>query len=256
MTIRILSWNINGIRAAHKKGLLSWVKKESPEILCFQETKALPSQLPPELNFPPDYKAYWNSAERLGYSGVATWSKEEAVSIRKGVGVPCFDCEGRVIETEFKDFTLFNIYFPNGKMNAERLQFKMDFYEACLKHFIKLKKKGKKIVICGDYNTAHQPVDLARPKENEDVSGFLPMEREWLDRLVRSGFVDTLRVFNKEPGQYSWWDLRTGARERNIGWRIDYHFISENLKPNLKDAFILPEVMGSDHCPVGIKLDF
>ena len=253
--LTLLSWNVNGIRAALKKGFLGWLKKEAPDVLSLQETKATPAQLPPELKFPPGYEAYWNSAERPGYSGVATYCKTKPLQVKNGFGVPRFDREGRVLQTDFGTFTLINIYFPNGKMNAERLKYKMDFYEETLKQLTKLLKKGKKIVVCGDVNTAHKPIDLARPKENEDVSGFLPEERAWIDKLLAHGFLDSLRVFNPDPGQYSWWDLRTGARERNIGWRIDYYFVSENLKPYLKDAFILPEVMGSDHCPVGLKID-
>ena len=259
--IKIHSWNVNGIRAGLKKGFLEWMYKASPDVLCLQETKALPTQLPPELLHPKGYEAYFNSAERLGYSGVATFIKVGArhaspVQVNKGFGIQKFDSEGRVLETKFKDFSLFNIYFPNGKMNEERLKFKMDFYEQALKHFLKLREKGKRLVVCGDYNTAHQPIDLARPKENEKVSGFLPMERAWMDKLVASGFLDTFRIFNQDPGHYTWWDQMTRARERNVGWRIDYHFISEDLKPYLKEAFIQPEVMGSDHCPVGITLKF
>ena len=254
--IKILSWNVNGIRAALKKGLLDWLKRESPDILCLQETKALPTQLPPELLYPKDYEAQWNSAARPGYRGVATFTRLKPVAVRKGFGIAKFDEEGRVLETEFKEFTLFNIYFPNGKMNEERLKYKMDFYEEVLKYFLKLRKKGKRLVICGDYNTAHQEIDLARPKENAKVSGFLPVERAWMDKLIEKGFLDTFRIFNHDPGHYSWWDQMTRARERNVGWRIDYHFISDDLKPTLEDAFIMPEVMGSDHCPVGITLKF
>lgn len=235
---------------------MDWLAKESPDILCVQETKALPSQLPPELLHPKGYEAHWNSAERLGYSGVATFTKIKPSAVRRGLGIPRFDIEGRVLETEYPEFILFNIYFPNGKMNSDRLQYKMDFYEACLEYFVKLKKKGKRLVVCGDYNTAHQPIDLARPKENEGTSGFLPIERAWMDKLVAAGFIDTFRVFNAEPGNYTWWDTISRARERNVGWRIDYHFISDDLKPNLSDATILPEVMGSDHCPVGLLLNF
>ena len=254
--IKILSWNVNGIRAVLKKGLLDWLKKESPDVLCFQETKAFPTQLPPELLYPPGYQAFYHSALRPGYSGVATWTKTQPLAVKKGFGIKKFDDEGRVLETEFKDFTLFNIYFPNGKMSDERLKFKMEFYGAILKYWMRLKKKGKRLVICGDYNTAHKPIDLARPKENEKISGFLPMERAWMDKLEASGLVDTFRVLNHDPGHYTWWDLLSRARERNVGWRIDYHFISEELKPHLKDAFILPEVTGSDHCPAGISLKF
>lgn len=256
MTFKILSWNVNGVRAVLKKGFFDWFKQESPDILCLQETKAQTHQLPPEILYPPGYHAHWNSAKRPGYSGVATISRTKPKAVNLGFGVPRFDEEGRVLETEFEAFTLFNIYFPNGKMNDERLKYKMDFYDAALKYFMKLRKKKRGIVVCGDYNTAHKEIDLAHPKENEDVSGFLPVERAWMDKLVESGFIDTFRAFNQEPNQYSWWDLRTGARARNIGWRIDYHFISEDLKPSLQDAFILPEVIGSDHCPVGVVLKF
>lgn len=254
--IKVLSWNINGLRAVIKKGFLDWFNKTSPDVLCLQEIKAMPNQLPPEIVHPFGYEAMFNSAQRPGYSGVATFSKEKPLSVKRGFGVERFDNEGRILETEFKDFTLFNIYFPNGKSGQERLDYKMDFYEESLKYFNKLTKKGKKIVVCGDVNTAHKPIDLAHPKENEDISGFLPIERAWMDQLVESGFVDSFRVFNQTPNQYSWWDLRTGARARNVGWRIDYHFVSKNLVPHLKEAFILPDVLGSDHCPVGITLEF
>lgn len=255
--IKLLSWNVNGIRAVERKGFLDWLRKESPDVLCVQETKAHPEQLNPGLLNPPGYHVSWNAATtRKGYSGVATFSKQKPLSNRTGFHIPKFDGEGRVLETEFPDFTLLNIYFPNGKASPERLQYKLEFYDQALKHFEKLRKKGKKVVVTGDVNTAHKPIDLARPKENEDVSGFLPIERAWIDKFTSRGFLDTLRVFNQEPAQYTWWDLKTGARERNVGWRIDYFFISEDLKPYLKDAFIAPDVMGSDHCPVGIRLKF
>jgi len=254
--IKILSWNVNGLRAVLKKDFLSWLKKESPDILCLQESKVLPSQLPPEVMHQAGYHFFLNPAKRPGYSGVATFSKEKPLAMKRGFGIPKYDDEGRVLETEYKDFTLLNIYFPNGKMGPERLKYKMDFYGESLKYFMKLRKKGKKLVVCGDVNTAHQAIDLSRPKENEDISGFLPEERAWIDKLVAHGFIDSFREFQKEPGHYSWWDLRTGARARNIGWRIDYHFISEDLKSHLKEAFILPDVIGSDHCPVGILLTF
>lgn len=253
-SFKIISWNVNGIRSVLKKNFLTWLKEESPDILCLQEIKAKPDQLPPDLLYPPGYHAFWNSAERPGYSGVAIFSKEKPLSVKNGFGIQRFDAEGRVIEMEFADFTLFNIYFPNGKMNADRLKFKMDFYEEILKHFLKLRKNGKKLVVCGDVNTAHQAIDLARPKENEKVSGFLPMERAWMDKFVSGGFVDTFRVFNPDPGHYTWWDVMTRARDRNVGWRIDYFFVTDDLRPKLKDAFIASKVMGSDHCPVGLVL--
>lgn len=254
--VRILSWNVNGIRAAYKKGILNWFSKEQPDILCIQETKAMKEQLPQDLLNVNGYTSYFSSAERKGYSGTATYTKVNPVKVANGIGIKKFDSEGRFLITEFDEFILFNIYFPNGKAKKERLQYKMDFYEAFLKHLKKLLKQDKKIVICGDVNTAHKEIDLARPKANEKISGFLPEEREWIDKLLETGFIDTLRVFNQKPEQYTWWDMMTRARDRNVGWRIDYFFISDNLKDNLKNALILPEVMGSDHCPVGIELKF
>ncbi|MGH7198858.1 MAG: exodeoxyribonuclease III [Candidatus Omnitrophota bacterium] len=254
MTLKILSWNVNGLRAVLKKGFLEWIKKESPDIICFQEIKVQVPQLPPELHYPAGYHAYWNPAKRPGYSGVAVYTKQKPLSVKTSFGVSRFDDEGRHLEVEYDDFTLFNIYFPNGKRDGERLRYKLDYYDAILRRLSKLRKKGKKLVVCGDYNTAHKAIDLARPKENQNVSGFLPEEREWMDRLEADGFLDSFRLFNRDPGHYTWWDTLSRARERNVGWRIDYHFISENLRPALKDAFILPEVMGSDHCPVGVLL--
>ena len=204
---------------------------------------------------PYGYHTYWNYPERKGYGGVATFTKTEPVAVKYGFEGADFDLEGRVIITEYADFLLMNVYFPNGKMGQERLKYKMDFYEASLRFADSLKEKGSKLVICGDFNTAHKAIDLARPRENEKVSGFLPEERDWMDKLVAHGYVDTFRYFNKEPNQYTWWDMKTRARERNVGWRIDYFFLAENLLPALSSAFIMPEVMGSDHCPVGITLE-
>ena len=254
--IKILSWNVNGIRAVHRKNFMEWFNEEKPDILCVQETKAQDDQIPEEIASAPGYELYVSSAERKGYSGVAVLSNKKAVRFNKGFGIEKFDNEGRILELDFGGFSLLNVYFPNGVSSKERLQYKMDFYEAFLKHLKKLLKQDKRIVICGDVNTAHKEIDLARPKPNEKVSGFLPEEREWIDKLLKTGFIDTLRVFNQKPEQYTWWDMMTRARDRNVGWRIDYFFISDNLKDNLKNAFILPDVMGSDHCPVGIELKF
>jgi len=233
---------------------LEWLYKESPDAICLQETKANPDQLGEELKQPKGYYAYWNFPERKGYGGVATFTREKPLDIQKGFGIPKFDVEGRVIITRYPQFTVFNIYFPNGKKDAIRLQFKMDFYDAFLDFVKPLQKKGDKLVLCGDVNTAHKEIDIARPKENEKLSGFLPMERAWIDKFIAHGWVDTFRHFNKEPNQYSWWDLKTRARERNVGWRIDYFFITENLLPSLSKAFIMSDVMGADHCPIGIIL--
>lgn len=252
--MRLISWNVNGIRAVEKKGFLEWVAKEKPDILCLQETKAHPEQLADTLLNISGYSAYWSSAEKKGYSGVVTYTKENPLSVRYGFDLPRFDSEGRIVITEYPGFTLLNIYFPNGKKDDLRLKYKMDFYDATLAYCNKLHKAGKKIIICGDVNTAHQEIDLAHPKENADVSGFLPMERAWIDKLLTAGYIDTLRYFTPEPNLYTWWDYKTAARERNIGWRIDYFFISADLQSNLKKAFILKDVMGSDHCPLGIDL--
>ncbi|MFO8009480.1 MAG: exodeoxyribonuclease III [Dehalococcoidia bacterium] len=252
--IKILSWNVNGIRAAKEKGFLELLKQRSPDILCPQETKAHLDQLKPDLLQPEGYITYWNYPERKGYSGVALFTREEPLRVQYDITEMEMDLEGRVIVADYVDFLLFNIYFPNGKKDSFRLQYKMAFYEAFLQYADSLKNQGRKLVICGDVNTAHKEIDLARPKENEMISGFLPLEREWIDKLVSHGYVDTFRYFNTEPGQYTWWDYKSKARERNVGWRIDYFFISENLLPALKDAFIMPEVIGSDHCPIGITL--
>lgn len=255
MSIKMISWNVNGIRAAVKKGLMEWMEESNADILCFQETKASPEQLSQDVLNPTGYHSYWNAAEKKGYSGTVTYSKIEPTRVLYGMGEPRFDSEGRMVITEYPEFVLFNVYFPNGKKNKERLRYKLDFYDAFLSVVDSHKKKGKGVIACGDFNTAHKEMDLARPKENEKVSGFLPIEREWIDDFISHGYTDTLRQFNKKPGQYSWWDYKTRARERNIGWRIDYFFVSNDLLSKLKDAFILNEVMGSDHCPVGVVMD-
>jgi exodeoxyribonuclease III len=254
--LRLFSWNVNGIRAAYKKGFVDWFVKENPDILCLQETKAHPEQLTDDLLNINGYKSYFSSSiVKKGYSGVAIYTKQEPVKVEHGFGIPKFDDEGRIIVADYKNFVLINIYYPNGKMSPERLQYKMDFYDAFLEYADKLVKMGKNLVICGDVNTAHKEIDLARPKENEKVSGFLPIEREWMDKFISHGYFDTFRMFNDQPEQYTWWDMQSRARERNVGWRIDYFFVSENFKQNVKNAFIMPEVMGSDHCPVGIEIN-
>ena len=253
--LTLLSWNVNGVRAAYKKGLLGWLKDESPDILCLQETKAQPEQLPEDLAEPQGYHAVWNWGERKGYSGVATFHKKTPLDLRRGFAMPEFDGEGRVLASVYEDFVLFNIYFPNGQKDETRLKFKLAFYEAFLKVVDRCRRQGEdRIIVCGDVNTAHKEIDIARPKENSEVSGFLPAERAWIDKLLAHGFVDTFREFEPGGERYTWWDTMTRARERNVGWRLDYFFVTENLRPRLRRAFILDEVMGSDHCPVGIAL--
>ncbi len=254
-TLKIISWNVNGIRACARKGLLDYLKSEEPDILCLQEIKAKADVLEEELHCPPGgYKSAFHSAQRPGYSGVAIYTKPSPLTVSEGFGNDKFDAEGRVIWAEYPGFYLFNVYFPNGQRDQERLTYKFNFYEAFFAFCEDIRKMGKPVIICGDYNTAHTEIDLANPKENQNYSGFLPEERAWIDRLITMGYVDTFRQYNKEPDQYSWWTYRFGARRRNIGWRIDYFFITENGLPMLKDAFIQPQIEGSDHCPVGIIL--
>ena len=252
--MRILSWNVNGIRAAQRKGFIEWFAREAPDVLCLQETKAAPAQLAPELLTVDGYHAYFSAAARPGYSGVAAYSRVLPQQVASGLGIEKFDIEGRVLRLDYGQFLLFNIYFPNGKSSPERLAYKMEFYDAFLEHVDRLRDAGRRIIVCGDVNTAHQEIDIARPRANEKISGFLPEERAWMDRWVSHGYVDTFRRFNQQPGQYTWWDARGGARQRNVGWRIDYFFVDDGLKDKVQSAFILPEVMGSDHCPIGIDI--
>lgn len=251
---KILCWNVNGIRAAVRNGFLEWLYRESPDILCLQETKANPEQIDEDLRQPHGYHVYWSHPEKRGYSGVATFTRERPARVEYGLGIPRFDVEGRVIISEYPDFTIFNVYFPNGKKDEARLKYKLDFYDALFDFVEPLRQEGKKLIVCGDFNTAHKEIDLARPKENEKVSGFLPIERAWLDKLTLHGYVDAFRHFNHEPGQYTWWDLKSRARQRNVGWRIDYFFVTENVLELVSEAFLMPDVMGSDHCPVGTKV--
>ena len=252
--MRLISWNVNGIRAAHKKGFLEWFESEQPDVLCLQETKAHESQLPAALKDVEGYRVWFSQPERKGYSGVALYTRQEPRSVSLGLGLERFDNEGRTVVADYDDFVLLGIYFPNGKRSADRLRYKMEFYDAFLEYVENLRREGRSVVVCGDVNTAHKEIDLARPKENEKISGFLPEERAWMDKFFDHGYVDTFRQFNQEPGNYSWWDTMTRARERNVGWRIDYFFTDSDFAPNLRDAFILPDVMGSDHCPVGIEI--
>lgn len=224
-----------------------------PDVLCLQEIKAMPEQLPEDVRSIDGYHAVFNPAERKGYSGTAIYSKRQ-VPVSSGLGLPHFDVEGRVQVADFDDFLLYNIYYPNGKASDLRLQYKMDFYESFYEHVLLAVDSGRDVVICGDVNTAHKPIDLARPRENEKVSGFLPIERAFLDRFLEAGFVDTFRLFNDAGEHYTWWDMITRARERNVGWRIDYFFVNERLAPKVIEAAIHPDIMGSDHCPISLTL--
>ena len=252
--MRLLSWNVNGLRAIYKKGFVDWLRADMPDMLCLQETKVAADQVPPLLKSMPGYFSYVGSGERKGRDGVALFSKTEPLSVKYTLGIEGFNDEHRAIVADYGQFLLFNVYFPNGKASQERLEYKLKFYDIFLEHIHRIKAEGRSIVICGDINTAHKEIDLARPKANEKISGFLPEERAWMDRLVGRGFLDTFRIFHAEGENYSWWDLLTRARERNVGWRIDYFFVSENLRYAVQSAFILKAVTGADHCPVGIEL--
>jgi len=255
MATKILSWNVNGYRAVLKKGFGDFLLGSKADIVGLQEVKACPEQLG---GGDADFKGYgsaWNCAERKGYSGVAAFFRKQPLEITKGFGEPRFDSEGRVLTLAYEEFYLLNVYFPNGGQGPERLKYKLDFYDAFLDHIEGLRKTGKAVIFCGDVNTAHNEIDLARPKENVENSGFMPVERAWLDKITGRGWVDTFREKHPEPGQYTWWDYKTRARERNVGWRIDYFFINREKASLVKDAFILPEVQGSDHCPVGLTLE-
>jgi exodeoxyribonuclease-3 len=255
--MRLVSWNVNGIRAGIRKGFFEWLRGASPDVLCLQETKIQPEQLTPEMEQPDGYHTYWHSAERKGYSGVSTWTKREPLAVQEGFDRPEFDVEGRVLVTDFFGFKLLNVYFPNGQRDLGRLEFKLRFYEALLGYCDELHAQGEKLVLCGDYNTAHMDIDLARPKENQKTSGFMPEERVWIDYYLEHGFIDTFRALHPDEAErYTWWMYMRNARERNIGWRIDYFMVSESLMPAVTGADILGDVMGSDHCPITLDLEF
>ncbi|MDX2000830.1 MAG: exodeoxyribonuclease III [Chitinophagales bacterium] len=254
--LKLMSWNVNGIRAAQKKGFMEWFQSQDSDIVCIQETKVQPEQIPTEVKEMPGYHTYFTCAAQKGYSGVGLFSKQQPLKVDTGFGCdPIYDTEGRIICAEYPEFVLYGIYFPNGQRGDERLNYKLGFYDTFLDHANEQRAKGKSVIICGDVNTAHKEIDLARPKENSKISGFLPQERAWVDKLVANGYHDTLRLFTAEGNQYTYWDQRFRARERNVGWRIDYFFVSEDLKDKVKSAFIQPDIMGSDHCPIGITVE-
>lgn len=254
--LKIISWNVNGIRACAKKNFFEYLKSSEADILCIQESKAMEADLEEAIRQPSGYHAIWHSAERKGYSGVAMFLKQKPIKSFEGFGNPKFDCEGRVVGAEFENFYVFGVYFPNGGMGDDRVAYKLEFYDAFFTFCEECRATGKAVIVCGDYNTAHQPVDLARPKDNQNTSGFLPIEREWIDKLIRDGWIDTYRHFHPtSKNVYTWWSYRARARDNNVGWRIDYCFINQEAKAMLKDAFVEMNVKGSDHCPVGIIID-
>ena len=253
--MKIVTWNVNGLRAALKKDALSSVLSWIPDLLCLQEIKARPEQLADEQRNIPGYRIIWNPAERPGYSGVATLMREEGLEVELGMNAPQFDIEGRVIRTRQSNFLLYNIYFPNGQRGKDRVDYKLDFYAHLLETCDALHAAGENIIITGDFNTAHMPIDLKNPKENETTSGFLPEEREWVQKFIDHGFVDVYRELYPEREQYTWWTYRFNARPRGIGWRIDYFLVSKALVPRVKDVIIHDNVQGSDHCPVEMIIE-
>ncbi|MFA6552549.1 MAG: exodeoxyribonuclease III [Candidatus Paceibacterota bacterium] len=264
--MKLISWNVNGIRAWQKKGYFDWFLTQSPDIFCLQETKAHQDQLLPEIAKPKGYHSYFDHSKgKKGYSGVAVYvktnnqqlttnNKSEILKVEYGLGIPKFDQEGRQISLFFKEFVLINCYFPNGGGGPERLKFKLEYYDLFLDYIEKLRKNGHKIIFCGDINTAHNEIDIARPKENEKHTGFLRIERDWMDKVVSKGYIDTFRSLYPKAVEYSWWDMKTFARDRGVGWRLDYFFVSPDLKDKIVSAKILGDVFGSDHCPIELEI--
>lgn len=252
---KIISYNLNGIRSAMSKGLIEWLKAADPDILCVQELKAEPGQLDLTVFDNAGYHHYWYPAQKKGYSGVAIFSKVKPDHVEYGCGIPHYDFEGRVIRADFGDVSILNAYHPSGSSGDLRQAFKMQWLADFQKYIDNLKKERPKLILCGDYNICHQPIDIHNPKSNVNSSGFLPEEREWIDQFMKSGFVDSFRHFNKEPHNYSWWSFRANARAKNLGWRIDYNLVSGNLQEQMKRAAILPEARHSDHCPVLLEVD-
>jgi exodeoxyribonuclease III len=255
--MKIVSYNINGIRSAFSKGLASWLQSVDADIVCFQETKAQPNQITDEiipLIEQLGYHHYWHSAEKKGYSGVAILSKQKPLHIEVGCGNPDIDKEGRILRADFEDFSVISSYFPSGSSGEERQEVKYVFLDYIYDYLHQLKWKYPNLIVSGDYNICHKPIDIHNPKSNANSSGFLPEERAWMDKFVADDMIDTFRHFNQEPHHYTWWSFRAGARGKNLGWRIDYHMATESLKSRLKSSKILPEAKHSDHCPVLLEL--
>jgi len=254
--MRIVSWNVNGIRAVANKGFADAIKAMDADIIGIQETKAQPDQLGPEITQLEGYKSWFYSAERKGYSGTALYSRIEPENVTFGLGTDEFDHEGRTICADFGKFVLFNIYFPNGGRGDDFVKFKLRFYDCFLDRVKELESKGREVICCGDVNTAHKEIDLSNPKANSKISGFLPEERVYMDHFAEAGLTDTFRMlYPDKPECYTWWSYKTAARERNVGWRIDYFFATKGLLPNVKESNMMSDVMGSDHCPVFLDLN-
>jgi exodeoxyribonuclease-3 len=253
--LNITTWNVNGLRAALGKGAWNWVQQADPDVLCLQEIKSRPEQIPDEYNSQfSSHHVYWNPAVKPGYSGVATFSRHEPLAVDFGVGRDEFDLEGRVIRTRFRDFTLYNVYFPSGQRGNDRVSFKLEFYSHLLEILDALHQSGERLIICGDFNTAHNEIDLRHPKANQKTSGFLPEERAWIDTYLSHGLVDVFRQLYPEKIEYTWWTYILNARKNNVGWRLDYFLVSESLIPYVTNVVIHSDILGSDHCPVTLSI--
>lgn len=252
--MKVISYNLNGIRAAMSKGLMEWLQAANPDVFCIQESKAQPEQIDTERFALLGYHTYLHSAEKRGYSGVGIFSKRAADKVVAGMGIAKYDAEGRVLRADFGDITIVCVYVPSGTTGGERQTYKMAFLEDFRQYLGALRKERANVVVCGDYNICHKPIDINHPERQTGVSGFLPEEREWLDRLQASGMIDSFRVFDQSSEKYSWWSYRFGSRSRNAGWRIDYHWVSSTLRERLEGARILTDAVHSDHCPVEVDI--
>jgi exodeoxyribonuclease-3 len=254
--MKIITYNVNGIRAAMNKDLVGWLKAVNPDVLCLQETKATSDQVDVKAFEALGYHLYWYSAQKKGYSGVAIFSKIKPKHVEYGCGIEKYDFEGRIIRLDFETCSVMSVYHPSGSSGDDRQAFKMQWLTDFQNYIDDLKKKLPNLILCGDYNICHKPIDIHNPKSNANTSGFLPEEREWMEQFIQSGFIDSFRHFNQEPHQYSWWSYRAGSRGKNLGWRIDYNLVANHLEKHLKRAVILPDAMHSDHCPVLLEIEF
>lgn len=254
--MRIITYNVNGIRSAMNKGLVEWLKAANPDILCIQEIKATPDQVDTRVFEALGYQLFWYPAQKKGYSGVAIFSKITPLNVEYGCGIEHYDFEGRVLRLDFEKCSVMSVYHPSGSSGDERQAFKMKWLSDFQLYINDLKNRVPNLIICGDYNICHKPIDIHNPKSNANTSGFLPEEREWMEQFIQSGFIDSFRHFNQEPHQYSWWSYRAGSRGKNLGWRIDYNLVASHMDKHLKRAVILSDAIHSDHCPVLVELEF
>ena len=254
--VSIVSYNVNGIRAAARKGMFEWVRKVDPEVICFQEIKALPTDIEKSVEIPEGYQQFWFPAQKKGYSGVGILSKTEPIRIERGCGISKYDDEGRILRADFPNFSIMSLYLPSGSSGDERQAFKEEFLDDFYRYIQELRQEIPNLVISGDFNICHKAIDIHNPVSNKNSSGFLPQEREWMTKFIDLGYLDSFRMFNQDPHHYTWWTYRAGARGKNKGWRIDYHLVGEELKKNCKGHLIHADAVHSDHCPIELTLEF